>query len=93
MRQIGGELKGVIQAICYARRVKRPAKIHYDYKGIYWWVADGFGEVAWKTNKVWTEQYREFVLKNKEHIHSWVKVKGHSGDKWNEEVDKLAGSA
>jgi ribonuclease HI len=93
MRQIGGELKGVIQAICYARRVGIPAKIHYDYNGIYNWVADGFGGKAWQCNKEWTQKYRDFVMANLKHVHSFVKVKGHSGDKWNEEVDKVAGSA
>lgn len=93
MRQIGGELKAVIQAICYARRVGIPADLYYDYNGIYKWVADGFGEKAWQCNKVWTEKYRDFVLKNRQWVNSFVKVKGHSGDRWNEEVDRLAGSA
>ncbi len=92
MRQIGGELKGVIQAICYARRVGVPAKIYHDYNGIYLWVADGWGEKAWSCKKKWTQGYRDFVLANRKHVHSFVKVKGHAGDKWNEEVDKLAGS-
>lgn len=93
MRQIGGELKGVMQAICYARRVGTPAKIYHDYNGIFYWVADGWGGKAWRCNKHWTESYRNFVLANRKHVHSFVKVKGHVGDKWNEEVDKLAGSA
>lgn len=93
MRQIGGELKGVIQAICYARRVGVPARIYHDYNGISRWVADLFGGKAWNTNSEWTTKYREFVVKNAEWVHSFVKVKGHTGDKWNEEVDKLAGSA
>lgn len=93
MRQIGGELKAVIQAICYARRVGIPAKIHYDYNGIEKWVADLFGGKPWGCNKEWTQKYRDFVLKNGKHVHSFVKVKGHTGDFWNEEVDKLAGKA
>ncbi len=93
MRQIGGELKGVIQAICYARRVGIPARIYFDYNGIEKWVADLFGGKPWGCNKVWTQQYRDFVLKNGKWVHSFVKVKGHAGNKWNEEVDKLAGSA
>ena len=93
MRQIGGELKAVIQAVCYARRVKIPVKIHYDYNGIYRWVCDLFGEKAWGTNNEWTTKYRKFILENAPNIHSFVKVKAHSGNKWNEEVDKIAGSA
>ncbi len=93
MRQIGGELKAVIQAICYARRVQRPAIIHFDYNGIEKWVADLFGGKPWQTHKEWTAKYRDFVMKNGQYVHSFVKVKGHSGDKWNEEVDKIAGLA
>lgn len=93
MRQIGGELKAVIQAVCYARRVQIPAKLYYDYNGIERWVADLFGGKPWKTNNEWTTKYRDFMLKNGKHVHSFVKVKGHTGDKWNEEVDKLAGLA
>ncbi len=93
MRQIGGELKAVIQAICYARRVGIPAIIHYDYNGIEKWVADLFGGKSWNCNNEWTQKYRDFVVKNRKHIDSFVKVKGHTGDFWNEEVDKLAGKA
>src|SRR6478736_8027631 len=87
MRQIGGELKGVIQAVCYARRVQTPAIIYHDYNGISMWVADLFGGKAWNTNNEWTTKYRDFICKNRKHIHSFVKVKGHTGNKWNEEVD------
>jgi ribonuclease HI len=93
MRQVGGELKAVIQAICYARRVGRPARIFHDYNGISKWVADGWGGKAWNCGNQWTQQYRDFVLKNRQHVHSFVKVKGHTGDKWNEEADRLAGLA
>lgn len=93
MRQIGGELKAVIMAVCYARRLNVKARIFYDYNGIENWVAEISGKKPWNTNNEWTTKYREWMLANRQYVDSFVKVKGHSGDKWNEEVDKLAALA
>ena len=93
MRQIGGELKAAMEAVRYARTNRIKVRIFHDYNGIFNWVADGWGGKAWQCNNEWTQKYREFILKNKEWIHSFVKVKGHSGNKWNEKADEVAGNA
>lgn len=89
--QIIGELTGVIRAIQWAKKNNKKVCIHYDYIGIYKWVVDFFKEEEpWKRNNEFSEKYRNFIKENKEHIFSFVKVKSHSGDQWNERADYLA---
>ena len=47
-----------------------------------------------KTNKEGTIEYKKFYdsIKDKLHV-EFIKVKAHSGDKYNEEADKLAKAA
>jgi ribonuclease HI len=90
MRQIGGELKGCIEAIRYARFHRVKVRIFYDYLGIEMWVADLFNKPCWRANNEWTQKYREFVVKNREFVHEFKKVKAHTGNRWNEAVDVLA---
>ena len=63
--------------------------IYYDYEGIAKW-AQG----DWKAKNKRTQQYAEFMNGKRSYIQlSFQKVKAHSGDHYNEEVDKLAKSA
>ena len=63
--------------------------IYHDYEGIAKWC---LGE--WKTNKEGTKAYKAYYDSIKSQINiKFVKVKGHSGDKYNDMADRLAKSA
>lgn len=90
MRNVSGEIKGAMVAMDIA--IKKGIKtlyLHYDYTGIEQW-AKGH----WKTNKEGTKSYKEFYDSIKDKLNViFVKVKAHSGIKYNEEADKLAKEA
>lgn len=88
MNQIGGEIYSAMQAVEYCRNNNYKCLIFFDFVGIKHWVADIFGKQPWKAKNHWTKQYREFMILNKEYIEGMVKVKSHSGNYWNEYVDK-----
>jgi len=88
--QIAGECGAVVEALRYAKANNLKIDIYYDYVGLYHWVADLFGGKPWKTNKSYTQEYRKDVMSLAAHLNSFIKVKAHSGEKWNEEVDKYA---
>lgn len=87
---VSGELSGALKAIEWA--IKKNFKhiiIYYDYEGISKW-ANG----EWKAKKDETKKYVENIQEYKRKINiEFVKVKAHSGDKYNEEADKLAKKA
>ena len=90
MRNVAGEIKGAEAAMTYAiDQGCKTLDIYYDYEGIAKWC---LGE--WKTNKAGTTAYKKFYdsIKDKLDIR-FIKVKGHSGDKYNELADELAKSA
>lgn len=90
MRNVSGELKGAMEAMKIARdRDKKRLYIYYDYAGIEKWAK---GE--WKTNKKGTKLYKEYYDRmNKRLDIVFIKVKAHSGVKYNEEADGLAKAA
>ena len=86
-RNITGEVKGSMKAmdIAVANGFKE-VNIYYDYMGIEKWAT---GE--WKANKELTRAYKEiYKLRSKQVKINFVKVKAHTGNKWNEEADRLA---
>lgn len=87
MRNVAGEIKGAEAAMRYAlgQGVKK-LLIYHDYEGIAKWCT---GE--WKANKEGTKAYQEFYhsLAGKLTV-EFVKVKGHSNDKYNDMADALA---
>lgn len=87
LRNVSGEMKGAIEAIKYVISLGiNEITVCYDYSGIEKWAK---GE--WKRNNEYTKKYYEY-MKSKEgriKIH-FYKVKGHSGNKWNELADILA---
>lgn len=90
MHNVAGEIKGAEAAMQYAidNGIKRIA-IYHDYEGIAKWCT---GE--WKTNKDGTKAYRAFYEGAKKTVEiSFVKVTGHSGNKYNDMADKLAKQA
>lgn len=63
--------------------------IHHDYEGIAKWC-----QGLWRTNREGTKAYRAFYEEAKEKVEiKFVKVAGHSGDKYNDLADRLAKEA
>ncbi|MGO1470737.1 MAG: ribonuclease H family protein [Tissierella sp.] len=90
MRNVSGELKGAMVAMSIAiDKNYQKLSLHYDYAGIEKWA---IGE--WKTNKEGTKFYKKYYdsIKDKLDV-KFVKVKAHSGVKYNELADKLAKEA
>lgn len=87
MRNVAGELEAAIQAIKWAIKNKmKSIRIYHDYQGIACW-ANG----EWKTNKRGTQEYASFIEKCSSEIRvEFTKVKGHSGQKYNDMADQLA---
>lgn len=91
-RQIAGELMAVGAALRYAKANKVKLNVFFDYQGVYMWVIDLFDQTRkpWKANKEYSIRYRQRVAEEQRYINSFTHVKGHSGNTWNEFVDKLA---
>lgn len=90
MRNVAGEIYGSMAAMQYAmdKGIKK-IKIYHDYEGIAKWC-----QGLWKTNKSGTIAYKSFYDEAKTKVKiEFVKVKGHSGDKYNDLADKLAKEA
>lgn len=90
MHNVAGEIKGAEAAIRYAvENSLASIIIYHDYEGIAKWC---LGE--WKTNKEGTKAYKEYYdsVKDKVSI-SFVKVTGHSNNKYNDIADELAKQA
>ena len=87
-RNIAGECFGVLKALEYcANNNINNILIYHDYIGLKKW-ADG----DWQTNTPISQMYvREIkTYKDKGLNFEFVWVKGHNGNRWNEEADKLA---
>lgn len=90
MRNVAGEIEGAKAAMQYAldRGIDKIA-IYYDYEGIAKWCV---GE--WKTNKEGTKAYKAFYEEAIKKLEiKFVKVTGHSNDKYNDMADGLAKEA
>ena len=89
MRNVAGEILGARRAMEECIRMGiRTLTIYHDYQGIASWC---LGE--WKTNKEGTKAYKEYFDSIQDVCQvSFVKVKGHSADKYNDLADELAKS-
>ena len=89
-RNVAGEVKASELAIEKAIEDKKDQIIIYhDYQGISSW-ANG----DWKTNNNLTKSYKSFIDQARKKIKiDFVKVKGHSNDKYNDKADQLAKKA
>lgn len=88
---VAGELSATMNAIKYAYKNSIPdITICYDYQGIEEWA-----EGRWKTKNMYTKQYAEFVNKyrNLGLKIKFCKIKGHSGNFYNDRADELARKA
>lgn len=87
MRNVAGEILGARLAMERAVSLELSSlKIYHDYQGIASWCLG-----QWKTNKEGTRAYKEYFdsIQDKLQI-DFVKVKGHSGDTFNDLADTLA---
>lgn len=90
MHNVAGEIKGAEAAMRYALDKGIPKiAIYHDYEGIAKWP---LGE--WKTNKEGTKAYKAFFDEVSKQIKiKFVKVAGHSNNKYNDMADRLAKDA
>ena len=90
MRNVAGEIKGAEAAMKYAlENGYKSIAIYHDYEGIARWC---LGE--WKANKDGTKAYKAYFDSIKKYINiRFVKVKGHSNDRYNDMADILAKEA
>lgn len=87
MRNVAGEIKGAgfIIQYCLNRGIKK-LTIYHDYIGIASWY-----NLEWKANMYGTKKYQEFAVMAKKNIDvTFIKVKSHSNDKYNDMADYLA---
>lgn len=90
MRNVAGEIEGSKRAMkfCLEKGIKS-IDIVYDYEGIEKWCSG-----AWKANKEGTKAYKKFYNEATKSLSvNFVKVKGHSGNKYNDLADSLARGA
>lgn len=90
MRNVAGEIEGAKLAMQYcADNNIEEIDIYYDYEGVEKWCSG-----AWKTNKTGTIAYKRFYDEISKKVKvSFNKVKGHSGNKFNDMADRLAKDA
>ena len=90
MHNVAGEIKGAEAAMRYAvDNNEKRLVIYHDYEGIAKWCTR-----EWKASKPGTQAYRDYYDSVKEKVNiQFVKVKGHSNNKYNEMADKLAKKA
>ena len=90
MRNVAGEIKGAEAAMEYAyKNGMKSLTIYHDYEGISKWPLR-----LWAANKEGTKAYQQYYDEIKKSVDvKFVKVKGHSGDKYNDLADKLAKEA
>lgn len=90
LRNISGEVLGAMKAVTYAvKNGYKEINLCYDYQGIECWALG-----TWNRRGNIPENYHKFMQDNFKSIKiNFIKIKGHSGVKYNEMADKLAGSA
>lgn len=90
LRNVAGEIVGAARVMryCMENGIDK-LDIYHDYTGIAKWCT---GE--WKATKTVTKRYKAFYNSIKDKLDvRFVKVKGHSGNEYNDRADKLAKSA
>jgi ribonuclease HI len=72
-----------MEAVKWAKNNCFSISIFYDYTGV-----EKFAVGAWRPQKPITKAYRSYMKGRLSDV-TFVKVKGHSGNKWNDYVDEL----
>ena len=90
LRNIAGEMKGAMHALQYCKEENIASiSLCYDYIGIEAWATR-----KWKRKNKFTEAYYNYMNKLFNDIKvTFVKIKGHSDNKWNDIADALAKEA
>ena len=90
LRNVSGEVLGAKMAVEYAiENGFKEITIAYDYQGVESWALG-----TWKRNNRITVEYNEFMQSKMKKIKiRFKKIKGHSGNKYNDLADKLAKEA
>lgn len=90
LRNVSGEVDGAMAAVNFAIENKFDrVTIVFDYQGIESWALG-----TWKRNNEITQNYNKFMREKMGEIRiQFKKVKGHSGDLYNDMADKLAKEA
>lgn len=90
MHNVAGEILGSETVIRYCLDQGIPAlEIHHDYEGVGKWAMG-----LWKANKPGTQAYAAFCGQAQKKLRlTFVKVKGHSSNPWNDLADTLARQA
>jgi ribonuclease HI len=90
MRQVGGEIAGVIKGVLWCKKMGYKGNIYFDFINLYKWVADQFSnDNPWNANNIWSQRYRQFIIEHRPLINKFEWVKAHDTNKWNNEVDKM----
>lgn len=90
LRNVTGEMLGAMFAVKWCDKNGYSAiELCYDYMGIEMWATGG-----WKAKNDLTQKYAAFMKEHGRRIHIlFRKIAAHTGDKYNEEADKLAKAA
>lgn len=88
MRNIAGEVFGVLQALFWVMDAERPMVLYHDYTGLAHWV-----QGSWTPRNPYTEKYTAILREFLDYIVRFVHVKGHTGIPGNELADTLAKQA
>lgn len=90
LRNVTGEMLGAMFAVKWCdKNGYSTIEICYDYLGIEKWAT---GE--WKAKNSLTKKYADFMKENSNKLNiSFKKITAHTGNKYNEEADKLAKAA
>lgn len=90
LHNVAGEIEGAAAAISWCLENGIPSvAIFHDYMGIGKWADD-----EWKANLPLTQRYKAFIKEARKVMRiTFVKVKGHSGDRYNDIADALAREA
>ena len=90
LRNVAGEMKGAMRALQYCKSENiSPISLCYDYTGIEAWATG-----KWRRKNKFTEAYYDYMNKLFDYVDvTFVKIKGHSNNKWNDKADELAKEA
>ena len=90
LRNVAGEMKGAMRALQYCKGENiKAVSLCYDYTGIEAWATG-----KWRRKNKFTEAYYNYMNKLFNGVEvTFVKIKGHSNNKWNDIADALAKEA
>ncbi|MBT2261882.1 viroplasmin family protein [Bacillus safensis] len=89
-RNVAGEIKAMLSVMDFAiNNNVKSIEVFYDYAGIEKWA-----NKEWKAKNEFTQEYARVIDKYKDTLEiKFTKVKSHSGDTYNDQVDELAKEA